>query len=411
MSTVILGLDLGTSGLRGCIVKANKALAFAEAPIQAQTPEHWRQALDEVMVKLAPHLGQVQHIVADATSSTVMLWRGHQPASPVKMYDDPGNPQVASTLNRLLPKTSGALGASSTLCKVLQLKAGAKEVKSLRIAHQIDWLNAQFLGELPPTDWNNALKLGFDPITLRWPKEIRQLLHPLPVPKVVAPGTSLGRVSTEASQRWGFSETCQGHAGTTDSIAAFLACGGQQPGDAVTSLGSTLAVKLMSDKPVFASEYGIYSHRLPWGWLAGGASNAGGKVLAHFFSKDELVSLSEQLDPQAPTGLNYYPLLTSGERFPVNDRQFAGLLSPVPNDRKTFLQGILEGLTHIEALSYQRLIELGATPPTRILCAGGGCINPAWQAMRTHKLPAPLAECRSAQAAFGVTRLLQHVPA
>ena len=51
-------------------------------------------------------------------------------------------------------------------------------------------------------------------------------------------------------------------AGTTDSIAAFLASGASGVGDAVTSLGSTLAIKLLSERPVDDSRYGVYSHRL-----------------------------------------------------------------------------------------------------------------------------------------------------
>jgi sugar (pentulose or hexulose) kinase len=63
--------------------------------------------------------------------------------------------------------------------------------------------------------------------------------------------------------------------GTTDSIAAFLASGANKAGQAVTSLGSTLAIKLISKVPVDDSEKGIYSHRLDDTWLVGGASNVG----------------------------------------------------------------------------------------------------------------------------------------
>ena len=39
-------------------------------------------------------------------------------------------------------------------------------------------------------------------------------------------------------------------------------------GDAVTSLGSAIAVKLLSEKRVDDAEYGIYSHRIGDLWLA-----------------------------------------------------------------------------------------------------------------------------------------------
>ena len=67
--------------------------------------------------------------------------------------------------------------------------------------------------------------------------------------------------------------------GTTDSIAAFLAAGARETGDAVTSLGSTLAIKLLSDTFADDAARGVYSHRLGDRWLVGGASNAGCAVL------------------------------------------------------------------------------------------------------------------------------------
>lgn len=54
-----------------------------------------------------------------------------------------------------------------------------------------------------------------------------------------------------------------------DSIAAFLAAGVMQPGEAVTSLGSTMAIKMVSTSRVDDAAFGIYSHRLGDLWLVG----------------------------------------------------------------------------------------------------------------------------------------------
>ena len=87
----------------------------------------------------------------------------------------------------------------------------------------------------------------------------------------------------------------------------------------VTSLGSTLAVKLLSSTRVDDARYGIYSHRLGDMWLVGGASNSGGAVLRQLFSDKDLKILSAQIDPSQPSPLDYYPLPSVGERFPVAD--------------------------------------------------------------------------------------------
>jgi sugar (pentulose or hexulose) kinase len=92
---------------------------------------------------------------------------------------------------------------------------------------------------------------------------------------VVAPGTPIDNLTPEAAARTGLSPACMVCGGTTDSVAAFVAAGVNSVGEAVTSLGSTLAVKLLSATRVDDARYGLYSHRLGSGWLVGGASNTG----------------------------------------------------------------------------------------------------------------------------------------
>ena len=81
----------------------------------------------------------------------------------------------------------------------------------------------------------------------------------------------------------------------------------------MTSLGSTLAIKLLSETPVEDSNRGIYSHRLGDRWLVGGASNVGCAVLRQEqFSEQELVELSAQIDPSKDSQCGFYPLLKVG---------------------------------------------------------------------------------------------------
>ncbi|CAL1136509.1 unnamed protein product [Cladocopium goreaui] len=113
------------------------------------------------------------------------------------------------------------------------------------------------------TDYHNALKLGFDVEALEWPKWLRESeLGPLLPKTVFTPGETIGFVGERPAARFGLPNTCRVAAGTTDSIAAFLAAGTTEVGEAVTSLGSTLAVKLRSLVRVDDAAFGVYSHRL-----------------------------------------------------------------------------------------------------------------------------------------------------
>jgi hypothetical protein len=184
-----------------------------------------------------------------------------------------------------------------------------------------------------------------------------------------------------------------------------LARGATEPGDAATALGTTLTLKLLSETPVFAPPYGIYSHRIGDQWLAGGASNSGGAALLQHFSAEQIRVLSEQINSAVATGLDYYPLPSPGERFPINDPSFASRVKPRPINDVTFLQGLFEGIAEIEALGYRRLAELGATRLKTVRTSGGGAGNKAWTAVRQRVLGVPLLDAISEQAAVGTARL------
>jgi sugar (pentulose or hexulose) kinase len=250
------------------------------------------------------------------------------------------------------------------------------------------------------------LKTGYDPVAGRWPDWIAGTgLQPECLPAVSEPGTPVGRVSVEAREKFGFGEATIVVAGTTDGCASFLATGACAPGEGVTALGSTLTLKLLSDRPIFAPEYGIYSHRVLGLWLAGGASNTGGNVLAHFFEPDELAELSRRISLDRPTGLDFYPLLSPGERFPICDPAWPPRLEPRPANRTVFLQAILEGVAGIEALGYRRLAELGGPPLCSVRTVGGGAANAAWRTIRARVLGVPLEAPLSEEAATGTARL------
>jgi D-ribulokinase len=273
------------------------------------------------------------------------------------------------------------------------------------LLHQADWISGKLTGRFDRSDWNNALKTGYDPVTARWPDWIERTgvdLGRLPV--VLEPGAPIGQVSAEAVGL-GLPESAIVHAGTTDGCASFLATGASEAGDGVTALGSTLVVKLLCDHPIFAPEFGIYSHRIGSKWLAGGASNTGGKVIEQFFPRDRLTTLSAGLNPERPTGLSYYPLPKPGERFPINDPKLPPRLEPRPKDDTTFLQAILEGVAEVEALAYRKLAELGAPRLRSVRTVGGGAVNAAWTRIRERKLAAPFKSAESHDACAGVARL------
>jgi sugar (pentulose or hexulose) kinase len=160
-------------------------------------------------------------------------------------------------------------------------------------------------------------------------------------------------------------------------------------------------LKIVSTRPVTSAEFGIYSHKLGDYWQAGGASNSGGAVLAHYFTSQQLAALTPLVKPDQPTRLNYYPLLQNGERFPLNDPNFAPRLLPEAGSDAEFFQGILEGISQIELDGYNKLQQLGAPYPTQVFSAGGGSENAPWTQIRQQRLGVKLRQTEYSEACYG----------
>jgi sugar (pentulose or hexulose) kinase len=346
----------------------------------------------------------VSALAVDGTSGTLVAIddRG-VPLAPGSLYNDRADDADIRAVERVAPPQAAVHGATSPLARAMRL---LRTPGTTRVLHQADWIAAQLTGCFDVSDESNALKTGYDPVDRRWPDWIAATgVASSQLPGVVAAGSIIGQVSAEASRRFGLSTQTVVVAGMTDGCAAFMATGALRPGDAVTSLGSTLVLKLASEKPLFAPEYGIYSHRIGDLWLAGGASNTGGAVLAQFFSAEQLRELSSRIDPSVSTGLDYYPLPAPGERFPINDPALAPRLIPRPDDDAVFLQGLFEGIARVEALGYRRLSELGGPRLARVISVGGGAANETWRRIRAAALGVPVVASANDEAAVGVARL------
>ena len=63
-----------------------------------------------------------------------------------------------------------------------------------------------------------------------------------------------------------------------------------------------------------------------------------------FFSGEQLAALSQKIDPEKDSGLQYYPLPRTGERFPVCDPSKLPVLEPRPKDDSQFLHGAIRSL-------------------------------------------------------------------
>ncbi len=424
---LFLGIDIGTSGIRAIVIDEHKTLiantqAALPAPLNVankgveQHAEIWWQSLVTVIknLKQQTSLTNLQSLALDGTSGTVLVTdQQGNPLAPALMYNDARSDKQVAQLAKIAPPDVPVHQVSAGLPKLMWLyeQPFAKDIHYA--LHQVDWIVGKLTGNFSSSDSNNCLKTGCDVINKDWPAWIHKTtVNIKQLPTIYVPGNQVGTVASHVARQLGIPDCVQVMAGTTDSTAAFIATGAQQTGDAVTSLGSTLVLKIIHDQPVHNSEYGIYSQ--PYfvqgklKWLVGGASNSGGAVLRQYFSDQQMSALSAQIDLSRACTLDYYPLPRPGERFPISDPNKQPQLSPRPENDAEFLHELFAGIANIEAMGYKRLHELGAPVPQRVFSVGGGSKNEVWTRLRQSKLGCTMQTPQHSDAAYGAALLALH---
>lgn len=442
-----MGFDLGTSGARVSIIQkaSEKQQKYAEVYSDSvfydkyDDPLSWTNAIDTLISKTPTmFLASTNSICISGTSASCLVVdsiSGKVVRKP-KMYDydisqirtdsDPiASFRAREWIDRFAPTNHTARAATSTLSKLLHYHADKALQKNEVLAHQSEYVaTTMFLSQQKcgagdeynrrryTSDWHNALKLGYDIRGLNYPSWLQSCLKEVGIddyqrvlPDVVAPGQVIGQITDSCAKQYGIASDCVIVGGTTDSNAAFIAAAASSGGlptygTAVTSLGSTLAIKILSKTFVEDCTMGVYSHRFPnlegcssdmkeEAWLVSGASNVGCAILRQeSFSPEELIKLSKDMDVSRDSKAEYYPLTKKGERFPVADSAKEPLLEPKLENRAEYLKAILQGIAKVEKTGFQVFAQLGCSPPfpTIVQTCGGGSKNEKWIQMRQRLL-------------------------
>lgn len=451
LSPYFVGFDLGTSGARISIIthssskNNNPQVVHSDAVSwneRYDDPDAWMESIAVLLQGAADYLPSVASICFSGTSASCLLVdninntnnsTGTVTRRPC-MYDYhvlQHHPiygmRALERIQTFAPPQHTTRSPTSSLAKLLTWQEESRLTSKEALAHQADFVAQQFLGRSVSSDWHNCLKLGYDVQNLCWPSWIVDCLHdanldPLQVlpQQVVSPGEPIGTICPRMAEKFGLPAHTVIVGGTTDSNAAFFASCSSNMGTAVTSLGSTLAIKQTSRNYIEDATVGVYSHRFPSVlssepcWLVGGASNVGCAVLRQQgFSNEEIRQLSEVIDPTVDSSYKYYPLTKKGERFPVADSHKEPVLHPVPDDRAAFLHGIFQGISDVECSGYLALAKLGADPPIphTIFTSGGGSQNETWRRLRQRRLRSTFQEdvkvlrAQNAEPSFGAAVL------
>lgn len=404
---VVVGIDLGTQGVRVVAVTREGAIlgtSSVSMPAQKnelpegwheQNPEDWWQITCQALntlIKTFPAGVQIKGICVDSTSgSLVVVDANGVPLSPAILYNDTRSAAVVPEIRRIFADLEERLGiafaSSFALPKIVWFQRECPQLFKVAayFLAAADFIVGRLTGEYGVSDFNNALKTGYDVINLNWPGEIESVLGiPLTkLPRIVSPGTFIAGTNQKCAYSVNLQPGIPVYAGATDGTAAQYASGAVSAGAWNSTLGTTLVIKGISEKFIIDAQKRIYCHRHPEGWwMPGGASNTGCEWINVQFPQANLPAMDRAAERCFPTSLICYPLARKGERFPFISPTATGfLLGSAETKVQKFAAG-LEGTAMVERLSFDLLQSVGAPLQEPIIITGGSAHSEIWVKLR-----------------------------
>ena len=428
---MFIGLDLGTSGLKGILITEDQeVVAEATAPLPVsrphegwseQAPADWIAAAETVFDRLSPHgLSAVRGIglsgqmhgatLLDASDEVLrpcILWndtRSHEEAT--ELDGDPifrrltGNIVFPGfTAPKLLWVARNEPGIRDKVAKVLLPK------DYLRL-----WLTGDYVGEMSDAAGTSWLNTG----TRDWSEDLLRAtgLSRENMPHLVEGSEVSGTMRPALAARWGLGKSVVVAGGGGDNAASGVGVGVVRAGEAFASLGTSGVLFAANDgyQPDPDTAVHTFCHALPDTWHQMGVILACTDALNWFaaLTGSDAAALTSGLgNLKAPGKTQFLPYL-GGERTPLNSASVRGAFVGLEHatDRAAATRAVLEGVTYAFRDCRDALAATG-TRIERLLAVGGGSRSDYWlQALATAlNCPVQVPVSGDFGGAFGAARL------
>jgi xylulokinase len=407
LSETLVGIDVGTSGVKGIAIDADGAiLAVAEEPYPLSTPhpgwaeqdpETWWRAARGVLDRLPDgpigFSGQMHGLVVldreDAVLRPAILWNDQRTGAECAEIES------LVGLDRLIALTGNRALTGFTAPKLLWLRRHEPDVFG-RIHHILlpkDYVRFRLTGERAIDAADASGTLLFDVASRRWSEEVCAALS---IPLEWLPAV---HESTEI-------------AGAGDQAAAALGVGIASPGPVSVVLGTSGVVfsVLPGYAPDAQARVHVFCHAVPATWHAMGVmlSAAGSAAWLRGLLGVDFPTLDAEAARCAPgsEGLLFAPYL-AGERTPYPDPHARGAFTGLSlrHDRGALWRAMLEGVAFGLRDSLELLRELGVRPEVGRV-SGGGARSELWLQIAASVLQLPLERMESDEgSAFGAALL------
>lgn len=427
-----LGLDLGTSGLKGLLIgEDQQMLAEATAPLQAsrpqdgwseQDPASWLAACETVIGAIGAKV-RLTHLKAIGLSGQMhgatLLDGGDNVLRPCILWNDTRAAAEAAALDadpRFRALTGNIVFAGFTAPKLAWVAKHEPETfkQVAKVLLPKDylrfWLTGEFVAEMSDaagTSWLDVARRDWSDELLGATELSRSHM-----PRLVEGSAVSGTLRPDLTVQLGLPQGVIVAGGGGDNAAAGVGVGVVKPGQAFVSLGTSgvLFAASAAYQPDAGSAVHTFCHALPDTWHQMGVILAAADALNWWAGAtgQDAATLTGGLGPlQAPGRTLFLPYL-GGERTPHNDAAVRGAFLHLDHatDQAAMTRAVLEGVTFALADCHAALTSTG-TRIDRVIAVGGGARSDYWLSAIATALGLPVEVPRAGDygGAFGAARL------
>lgn len=400
-----LGLDLGTSGLKGVVIDdkgqvlAQESVSLSVSSPQAtwseQDPLSWWQACVDVVGQLQSRLdlSKLKAIgLSGQMHGATLLDRQGDILRPCILWNDGRSQAQCQALMAEFPdliKRSGNLampGFTAPKIRWVQENEPAIFEKLAFVLLPKDYLAYRLTGEMSSDCSDAAGTLWLNPETRQWDDALLAAtgLTQANMPTVYEGCDLVGVLSEGVAQQLKLPQLPV-VAGAGDNAAGAVGMGVTNPGQGFISLGTSGVYFTVSESHKANPENTVHAfcHALPNRWHQMGVTLSAANSLS-WFAKLVGKTVPELLDGLEDSGLKrtsvlFLPYL-SGERTPHNDPlangQFVGLTNTINVDSMTL--AVLEGVA-FSLLDCQNALDSAGSVADELSLIGGGARNAMWR--------------------------------
>ena len=428
---MFIGLDLGTSGLKGILIDADQTvLAEATAPLTVQrphdgwseqSPADWIAAAEHVMDKLSAHglaavrgIGLSGHMhgatLLDAVDEVIrpcLLWNDTRSADEAAELD--GDPMFRRI-------TGNIVFPGFTAPKLLWVRKHEPRNWE-RVATVLlpkDYLRLWLSGEHAAEMSDAAGTSWFDTGARDWSDDLLAStgLSRENMPRLVEGSDVSGTLRTALATRWGLPAGVVIAGGGGDNAASGVGVGVVRAGEAFVSLGTSgvLFAANAGYQPSPETAVHTFCHALPKTWHQMGVILSATDALNWYAGLvgETAAKLTQGMGPlQAPGKPLFLPYL-GGERTPLNDAAIRGAFLGLEHatDRAAGTRAVLEGVTFAFRDCRDALAATG-TRLEKLIAVGGGSRSDYWLGTIATALNVPVLVPQAGDfgGAFGAARL------